>query len=174
MLAGFMMWGIRPGPLLFQNNADLVWGLISSKFIGNFLLLLMNIFLIPLFVSLLRVPYTILMCFIVIFASVGAFTTNNNLFDVWMMLGFGVLGYIMNKLKYPIVPLVLALVLGRLSENSLRQSMMISGGSLDIFFTRPITLLFMAASILAYLTPVFRWAMKKAGYGKVTLNVESL
>jgi TctA family transporter len=91
-----------------------------------------------------------------------------------MMLGFGVLGYIMNKLKYPIVPLVLALVLGRLAENSLRQSMMISGGSLDIFFTRPITLLFMAASILAYLTPAFRWGMKKAGYGGKTLNVESL
>ena len=174
MLAGFMMWGIRPGPLLFQNNADLVWGLISSKFIGNLLLLLMNIFLIPVFVSILRVPYTILMCFIVIFASVGAFTTNNNLFDVWMMLGFGILGYIMNKLKYPIVPLVLALVLGRLAENSLRQSLMLSGGDFSIFFTRPISLLFMVASILAYLTPVFRAVMKKLGYGKVTLNVESL
>jgi len=133
----------------------------------------MNIFLIPIFVSLLRVPYTILMCFIVIFASVGAFTTNN-LFDVWMILGFGVLGYIMNKLKYPIVPLVLALVLGRLAENSLRQSLMISGGDFSIFFTRPITLLFMTAAILAYLTPVIRWGLKKAGYGKVTLNVESL
>ena len=174
MLAGFMMWGIRPGPLLFQNNADLVWGLISSKFIGNLLLVLMNIFLIPIFVSLLRVPYTILMCFIVIFASVGAFTTNNNLFDVWMMLGFGILGYIMNKIKYPIVPLVLALVLGRLAENSLRQSLMISGGDFSIFFTRPISLLFMVAAILAYLTTLFRWELKKAGYGKVTLNVESL
>ncbi|MBP1696901.1 MAG: protein of unknown function transrane [Deltaproteobacteria bacterium] len=105
MLAGFMMWGIRPGPLLFQNNPDLVWGLISSKFIGNFILLLMNIFLIPLFVMILRVPYTILMCFIVICAAVGAYTVNNNLFDVWMMVGFGVLGYVMKKLKYPIVPL---------------------------------------------------------------------
>ncbi|MHB8909341.1 MAG: tripartite tricarboxylate transporter permease, partial [Syntrophales bacterium] len=174
MLAGFMMWGIRPGPLLFQNNADLVWGLISSKFIGNFLLLLMNIFLIPVFVSMLRVPYTVLMCFIVIFASIGAYTVNNNLFDVWMMLGFGILGYIMNKLKYPIVPLVLALVLGSLAENSLRQSLMLSGGDYSIFFTRPITLLFMTASIFAYLTPVFRWGMKKAGYGKVSLNVEEL
>jgi len=174
MLAGFMMWGIRPGPLLFQNNADLVWGLISSKFIGNLILVLMNIFLIPVFVSMLRVPYTILMCFIVIFASIGAYTVNNNFFDVWMMLGFGILGYIMNKLKYPIVPLVLALVLGSLAENSLRQSLMISGGDFSVFFTRPITLLFMTAAILAYLTPVIRWGLKKAGYGKVTLNVESL
>jgi putative tricarboxylic transport membrane protein len=174
MLAGFMMWGIRPGPLLFQNNADLVWGLISSKFIGNFLLVCMNIFLIPVFVSMLRVPYTILMGFIVIFASIGAFTTNNSLFDIWMMLGFGILGYIMTKLKYPIVPLVLALVLGRLAENSLRQSLMISGGDPTIFFTRPISLLFMALAILAYLTPIFRWGLKRAGYGKVSLNVESL
>ena len=160
MLAGFMMWGIRPGPLLFQNNADLVWGLISSKFIGNLILVLMNIFLIPFFVMILRVPYTILMGFIVVFATVGAFTVSNNLFDVWMMLGFGVLGYVMTKLKYPIVPLVLGLVLGRLAENSLRQSLMLSGGSLSIFFTRPITLLFMAAAILAYLTPLIQWAVK--------------
>ena len=160
MLAGFMMWGIRPGPFLFQTKPDLVWGLISSKFIGNLILLLMNIFLIPLFVMILRVPYTILMGFIVIFASVGAFTVNNNLFDVWMMLGFGVLGYIMTKLKYPIVPLVLGLVLGRLAENSLRQALTLSGGSLAIFFTRPIALLFMTAAILAYLTPLIQWGLK--------------
>jgi putative tricarboxylic transport membrane protein len=174
MLAGFMMWGIRPGPLLFQNNADLVWGLISSKFIGNFLLVCMNIFLIPVFISMLRVPYTILMGFIVIFASIGAFTTNNTIFDIWMMLGFGILGYVMNKLKYPIVPLVLALVLGRLAENSLRQSLMLSGGDVLIFFTRPISLTFMALAIMAYLTPVFRWVMKKLGRGGPTLNVEEL
>jgi putative tricarboxylic transport membrane protein len=160
MLAGFMMWGIRPGPLLFQTKPDLVWGLIASMYIGNFLLLLMNIFLIPPFVAILRLPYTIIMGFIVIFASVGAYSVNNNFFDVWMMLGFGVLGYVMKKLEYPIVPLVLALVLGRLAENSLRQALTISGGSLSIFFTRPISLLFIVAAILAYLTPVIRWAMK--------------
>jgi putative tricarboxylic transport membrane protein len=163
MLAGFMMWGIRPGPLLFQNNADLVWGLISSKFIGNLILVLMNIFLIPIFVMVLRVPYTILMNFIVIFAAVGAFTVNNALFDVWVMLAFGVLGYIMKKLDYPIVPLVLAMVLGRLAENSLRQSLMLSDGHLAIFFTRPIALLFMIAAILGYLTPVYRWVKKSVG-----------
>ena len=168
MLAGFMMWGIRPGPLLFQNNADLVWGLISSKFIGNFILVLMNIFLIPLFVMVLRVPYTILMNFIVIFAAVGAFTVNNTLFDVWVMLGFGLLGYIMKKLDYPIVPLVLAMVLGRLAENSLRQALTLSGGSLAIFFNRPITLLFVIAAMLGFLTPVFRWAMNGMRAVKVT------
>ncbi len=171
MLAGFMMWGIRPGPLLFQTKPDLVWGLISSKFIGNLILLLMNLFLIPLFVMVLRVPYTILMGFIVIFASVGAFTVNNNLFDVWMMLGFGVLGYVMKKLRYPIVPLVLGLVLGRLAENSLRQALTISGGSFDIFFKKPIAALFIFAAILAYLTPVIRWAFK--GLRRARVDVTS-
>ena len=107
----------------------MVWGLIASMYVGNFLLLLMNLFMIPAFVAMLRVPYSCLMGFIVIFASIGAFSVNNNLFDVWMMLGFGLLGYVMKKLDYPIVPLVLALVLGRLAENSLRQSLTISGGS---------------------------------------------
>ncbi len=170
MLAGFMMWGIRPGPLLFQTKPDLVWGLISSKFIGNLILLLMNLFLIPLFVMVLRAPYTILMGFIVIFASVGAFTVNNSLFDVWMMLGFGVLGYIMKKLRYPIVPLVLGLVLGRLAENSLRQALTISGGNFSIFFARPISALFIAAAILAYLTPVIRWALKGMRRPRVDLS----
>jgi putative tricarboxylic transport membrane protein len=170
MLAGFMMWGIRPGPLLFQTKPDLVWGLISSKFIGNLILLLMNIFLIPLFVMVLRVPYTILMGFIVIFASVGAFTVNNNLFDVWMMLGFGVLGYAMKKLRYPIVPLVLGLVLGRLAENSLRQALTISGGNFSIFFTRPISALFIGAAILAYFTPVIRWGLKGLRHPKVDVS----
>jgi putative tricarboxylic transport membrane protein len=174
MLAGFMMWGIRPGPLLFQNNADLVWGLIASKFIGNLILVLMNIFLIPFFVMVLRVPYTILLNFILIFAAVGAFTVNNNLFDVWMMVGFGVLGYLMTKLKYPIVPLVLGLVLGRLAENSLRQALTISGGSLSIFFERPICVVFLSLALLGYLTPLIRWGMRRAGRRGVGLNVEPL
>ncbi len=170
MLAGFMMWGIRPGPLLFQTNPEMVWGLISSMYVGNFMLLLMNIFLIPAFVAMLRVPYSCLMGFIVIFASIGAFSVNNNLFDVWMMLGFGLLGYVMKKLDYPIVPLVLAMVLGRLAENSLRQALMISGGSLSIFFTRPFSLMFVIAAILAYLSPLIRWALKGRRRVDVTVS----
>jgi putative tricarboxylic transport membrane protein len=120
---------------------------------------------------ILRVPYTILMCFIVIFAAVGAFAVNNNLFDVWMMLGFGVLGYIMKKLRYPIVPLVLALVLGNLAENSLRQALTISGGSFAIFITRPISALFILAGVLAYLSPVILRAFK--GLGRTRVDVTS-
>ena len=148
-----MMWGIRPGPLLFTQHANLVWGLIASMYVGNFLLLVMNIFLIPIFVVMLRIPYSIMMGLIVVFATVGAFSVNNSLFDVWMMLGFALLAYVMIKLKYPIVPLILALVLGKLSENSLRQALMLSGGSPVIFVSRPISALFMGAALLAYLTP---------------------
>ncbi len=171
MLAGFMMWGIRPGPLLFMQHANMVWGLIASMYVGNFLLLLMNIFLIPVFVWMLRTPYSIMMGFIVIFATVGAFSVNNTLFDVWMMLGFALLAYVMIKLKYPLVPLILALVLGKLSENSLRQAMMLSGGSLTIFVTHPISAFFMGMAFLAYMTAALRWYLKRrqaqAGGAKV-------
>lgn len=160
LLAGFMMWGIRPGPMLFQTNPDLVWGLIASMYVGNFMLVLMNIFMIPAFVAVLRVPYTILMGLIVLFSTVGAYSANNNLFDVWMMLGLGVLGYLMKKLDYPVVPLILALVLGRLAENSLRQALMLSGGSVLVFFTRPISAVFISLAILAYLFPLAKWAVK--------------
>ena len=157
LLAGFMMWGIRPGPMLFQTNPDLVWGLIASMYLGNLMLVLMNIFMIPAFVAVLRVPYTILMGLIVVFSTVGAYSANNNLFDLWMMLGLGVLGYLMKKLDYPVVPLILALVLGKLAENSLRQALTISGGSFSFFFDKPISAIFITFAILSYLSPLFRW-----------------
>ncbi len=174
MLAGFMMWGIRPGPLLFTTKPDLVWGLIASMYVGNVILLLMNIFLIPLFVAMLRIPYSILMGFIIIFASIGAYSVNNSMFDVWMMVGFGLLGYAMKKLKYPIVPLILAMVLGNLVEKSLRQALVLSAGSFDVFYTRPITAVFLLIALLAYCSPLIRMALRKAGYGKAAINVESL
>ncbi len=174
MLAGFMMWGIRPGPLLFKTNPDLVWGLIASMYIGNVILLLMNIFLIPLFVAMLRIPYSILMGFIIIFASIGAYSVNNSMFEVWLMVGFGLLGYAMKKLKYPIVPLILAMVLGSLVEKSLRQALVLSAGSFDVFYTRPITAAFLLIALLAYCSPLIRKGLRKAGYGRVNLNVESM
>jgi len=124
------------------------------------MLVLMNIFLIPAFVAVLRLPYTILMGLIVVFSTVGAFSANNNLFDIWMMLGLGVLGYLMKKLQYPVVPLILALVLGKLAENSLRQALTLSGGSMWIFFQRPISAVFVSLAVLAYLFPLAQWAIK--------------
>ncbi len=174
MLAGFMMWGIRPGPLLFTSNPDLVWGLIASMYVGNSILLVMNMFLIPLFVAMLRIPYSILMGFIIIFASIGAYSVNNSMFDVWMMVGFGLLGYAMKKLHYPIVPLVLAMVLGSLVEKSLRQALVLSAGSFDVFYTRPITAAFLLVALLAYCSPLIRLALRKAGYGRTALNLEAM
>jgi putative tricarboxylic transport membrane protein len=174
MLAGFMMWGIRPGPLLFTTKPDLVWGLIASMYVGNVILLLINIFLIPVFVAMLRIPYSILMGFIIIFASIGAYSVNNSMLDVWMMVGFGLLGYAMKKLKFPIVPLILGMVLGTLFEKSLRQALVLSAGSFDVFYTRPITVAFLLIALIAYCSPLIRMALKKAGYGKSVINVESL
>jgi putative tricarboxylic transport membrane protein len=129
-------------------------------YVGNVMLVLMNIFMIPAFVAILRVPYTILMGLIVVFSTVGAYSANNNLFDIWMMLGLGLMGYLMKKLDYPIVPLILALVLGKLSENSLRQALTLSGGSISVFFTRPISAIFISLAILAYLFPLAQWLIK--------------
>jgi putative tricarboxylic transport membrane protein len=143
-------------------------------YVGNLILLLINMFLIPLFVAMLRIPYSILMGFIVIFASIGAYSVNNSMFEVWMMVGFGLLGYAMKKLKYPIVPLILAMVLGTLVEKSLRQALVLSAGSFDVFYTRPITAAFLLIALLAYCSPLIRMALKKAGYGKAAINVESL
>jgi putative tricarboxylic transport membrane protein len=174
MLAGFMMWGIRPGPLLFTTKPDLVWGLIASMYVGNVILLLINIFLVPVFVAMLRVPYSVLMGFIIVFASIGAYSVNNSMFEVWLMLGFGLLGYAMKKLAYPVVPLILAMVLGNLFEKSLRQALVLSAGSFDVFYTRPIAAVFLLIALVAYCSPLIRMALKKAGYGKSVVNVESL
>jgi putative tricarboxylic transport membrane protein len=174
MLAGFMMWGVRPGPLLFTTKPDLVWGLIASMYVGNVILLLINMFLIPVFVAMLRIPYSILMGFIIVFASIGAFSVNNSMFEVWLMVGFGLVGYAMKKLQYPIVPLILGLVLGTLVEKSLRQALVLSAGSFDVFYTRPITVAFLLIALLAYCSPLIRTALRKAGYGKTVINLESL
>jgi putative tricarboxylic transport membrane protein len=173
MLAGFMMWGVRPGPLLFTTKPDLVWGLIASMYVGNAILFAINIFLIPLFVAMLRVPYSILMGFIIIFASIGAYSVNNSMFDVWVMVGFGLVGYAMKKLNYPIVPLILGMVLGNLLEKNLRQALVLSAGSLDVFYTRPIAAGFLLIALLAYCSPLIRVALKRAGYGKAGISVES-
>jgi putative tricarboxylic transport membrane protein len=160
LLAGFMMWGIRPGPMLFQRNPDLVWTLFASMYIGNVMLVLLNIFFIPAFAAVLRIPYTILMPLIVVYATMGAYSVNNSLFDVWVMFLFSMLGYVMKKLDYPLPPLILAMVLGPLAENSLRQALILSGGSLSIFFTRPISATLMGIAALAFLAPLVRWAVR--------------
>lgn len=156
MLGGLMMWGLRPGPLLFEKNPEFVWGLIASQYIANVLLLILSTTFIPLFVRALRVPYSILMPLIVMFCVTGAYSLKNSLWDVGQMLVFGVLGYFMKKLGYSPAALVLALVLGPLAERALRQSLIISDTGLGIFFLRPISGVLMVLALAAVAIPVLR------------------
>jgi putative tricarboxylic transport membrane protein len=156
MLGGLMMWGLRPGPLLFEKNPGFVWGLIASQYIANVMLLILSTVFIPLFVRALRVPYAILMPIIIIFCITGAYSLKNNVWDVGQMLVFGVIGYAMKKLGYSPAALVLALVLGPLAERALRQSLIISDAGIGIFFMRPIAAVLTVAALLAVAVPVVR------------------
>jgi putative tricarboxylic transport membrane protein len=134
LLGGLLIWGLQPGPLLFVEKADFVWGLIASMYLGNIVGLIVVLTCVPLFAAILRVPFSIIAPVILVICAIGAFTVHNSLFDVWLMLVFGVMGYIFKKLDYPLAPLVLALVLGDRAEDSFRQSMLMSQGEVGIFF----------------------------------------
>lgn len=156
MLGALTLFGIQPGPLLFTNNPDFVWGLIASMYIGNVMLLVLNIAFVPAFVAVLRVPYTVLSPLIGIFCVVGVYSVNYSVLDLWLMLGFGAVGYLMNKMNYPLAPLVLALVLGGPMEVALRQSLKMSQTDVSIFFSRPISGVIMAIATLIILWPFVR------------------
>ena len=166
MMGGLMMWGIRPGPLLFEKNPDFVWGLIASLYIANVMLLVLNIGFIPMFVRALRIPYSILMPLIIVFCITGAYSLNNKVWDVGQMLVFGVIGYAMRKLDFSPAALTLALVLGPLAERSLRQSMIISDAGLLIFLSRPIAAVLTVLAMLAVAVPIIkgmrRWQSTRA------------
>ena len=135
LLGGLLIWGLQPGPLLFVEKKDFVWGLIASMYLGNIAGLLIVLTTVPWWAAILRIPFSIIAPVIVVICAVGAYTVHNNLFDVVMMLVFGVVGYVFKKLKYPLAPLVLALVLGDMAETAFRQSMLLSAGSLSIFWS---------------------------------------
>lgn len=157
LLAGLILQGIRPGPGLMTEQPDLVWGLIASMFIGNIMLLVMNLPLAPLFASLLRIRYDYLAPGILVLSLVGAFGTTLSLFTVGVAIVFGIIGYIMLKLDLPRPPLVLALVLAPLMEQSLRQSLMFSEGSLGIFVERPLSAILTVAVLFSLIMPVVRF-----------------
>jgi TctA family transporter len=134
LLGGLMIWGLQPGPLLFTEQKDFVWGLIASMYLGNLAGLLIVLSTVPLFAAILRIPFSIVAPMILTVCAVGAFTVHNATADIWMMLVFGAVGYAFKKLQYPLAPLVLALVLGDRMEDAFRQSMLASKGSLAIFW----------------------------------------
>jgi putative tricarboxylic transport membrane protein len=139
MLGGLIIWGLQPGPMLFKERPDFVWGLIASMYTGNIIGVVMVLAFVPLFAAILRVPFGILTPLIVSVCAIGAYSVHSSMLDIWYMLVFGVIGYVFKKLDYPLAPLVLALVLGDLAENALRQSLIMSQGSLLIFVARPIS-----------------------------------
>jgi putative tricarboxylic transport membrane protein len=135
LLGGLLIWGLQPGPLLFVEQKDFVWGLIASMYLGNIAGLIVVLTCVPLFAAILRIPFSIIAPVILVICAIGAFTVHTSVSDVYLMLVFGVAGYVMRKLNYPLAPLVLALVLGDRAENSFRQSMIMSQGDMAILFS---------------------------------------
>ncbi|HWL95752.1 MAG TPA: tripartite tricarboxylate transporter permease [Nocardioidaceae bacterium] len=165
LLGGFLIWGLTPGPLLMEQNPDFAWGLIGSMYLGNAMLLVLNIFCVPAFASIARVPFRILGPIVIVLCVVGAFTVNGSVLEVGIMLACGVLGFFMRRFGFSPAALVIALVLGPLAEESLRQTMLISGGSFDIFIQRGASLALLAFVVLllllAFVAPVVLRAFRR-------------
>ena len=166
LLGGLLIWGLQPGPLLFVEQKDFVWGLIASMYLGNIAGLIIVLTCVPLFAAILRVPFSIIAPVIVVICAIGAYTVHNAMLDIWWMLLFGVMGYAFKKLAYPLAPLVLALVLGDRAEDAFRQSMIMAQGDMRIFFSNWLVGSIMGLALLLLFWPLFsRWRerARKAG-----------
>ncbi|MGH8669773.1 MAG: tripartite tricarboxylate transporter permease, partial [Burkholderiales bacterium] len=162
MLGGLLIWGLQPGPLLFVEQKDFVWGLIASMYLGNIAGLIVVLTCVPLFAAILRIPFSVIAPIIIVICTIGAYTVHNALFDVWMVVAFGILGYLFKKLQYPLAPLVLAIVLGDAAESSFRQAMLVSQGDMSIFFANRLvgTMTVLAFALLFW--PMIAWLWSKA------------
>ena len=161
LLGGMIIWGLRPGPLLFSEHPDFVWGLIGSLYIANLVAVLINLAFIPLFVKILTLPFTILAPTIYVLCVVGGYAPTQTMHDVWLMFLFGVVGYLLRKLNYPVAPAVLAIVLGPLAERSLRQSLLGSQGDPAIFIERPISATCMFLALVLIVIPLVRKLLRR-------------
>jgi putative tricarboxylic transport membrane protein len=159
IFAALLIHGITPGPFLLKEHADVFWGVVASMYIGNVMLLVLNLPLVGMWVQLLRVPYAFMAPMIMVLTLVGVYSVNNSVFDIWVMLVMGIFGYFARKLKFDLGPLLLAFVLGPIMERSLRQALLISNGHFKIFFTRPISGTLMAIAILFVLYNL--WAARR-------------
>lgn len=155
LLGGMVIWGLEPGPMLFVEHKDFVWGLIASLYSANLFALIINIMFIPIFIWVLRMPFTVLAPIIFVLCIIGGYAPTKSLHDVWLMLIFGVVAYLMRKLDYPMAPAVLAIVLGPLAERSMRQSLIGSHGDFTIFIDRPISGTLMVIAFALFLAPVY-------------------
>ena len=153
MLGGLIMYGLQPGPLLFQNQPELVWGLVASMYFGNIILLILNLPLVRIFVKIIDIPQQVLLPLVIALSFIGVYSLNSSVADLVLLVVFGVVGYLLRKVGIPAAPLVMGVVLGKLLEQSMRQAVAISGGSYAIFVERPIALAFLTAAALVILVP---------------------
>jgi putative tricarboxylic transport membrane protein len=170
VMAVLLINNISPGPLLISSHPDVFWGVIASMYIGNFMLLVFNLPLVGVFASIIRTPLHFLMPLVLLLCLVGVYSINNSLLDVWLMIGFGVLGYVMKRIDISPAPLVLALVLGPMMERSFRESMMLAGGNLSTFVTRPISASILALGVLVLVTPLFMNLLKKSAMSRIKVS----
>jgi putative tricarboxylic transport membrane protein len=161
LLGGLMIWGLQPGPLLFIEKPDFVWGLIASMYLGNIAGLIVVLTCVPFFAAILRIPFSIIAPVIMVICAIGAYTVHNSIFDVYMMVVFGVIGYVFKKLDYPLAPLVLALVLGDRAEENFRNSIKISQGEMSIFFENPLVGGITTLALLLLFWPLIRLIYSK-------------
>ena len=162
LLGGLLIWGLQPGPLLFQEQKEFVWGLIASMYLGNIAGLIVVLTCVPLFAAILRIPFSIIAPVILVVCAIGAFTVHNNVFDVYLMLVFGVAGYVMRKLEYPLAPLVLALVLGDAAESAFRQAMLMSQGNPSILFANALVGGMTTLALVLLFWPLIQVGLRKA------------
>jgi putative tricarboxylic transport membrane protein len=162
LLGGLLIWGLQPGPLLFVEQKDFVWGLIASMYLGNLVGLIVVLTTVPLFASILRIPFSIIAPVIIVICAIGAYTVHNAMLDIWFMLLFGVVGYVFKKLDYPLAPLVLALVLGDKAEDAFRQSMLISQGEVGIMFSN-----YLVGGITSLALILLFWPLISKGLDKI-------
>jgi putative tricarboxylic transport membrane protein len=165
LLGGLIMWGLQPGPMLFVEQKDFVWGLVASMYVGNVVGLLIVLVAVPWFAAILRVPFAVIAALILVVCAIGAFTVSNAEFDIVLMLIFGVVGYVMKKLDYPLAPMVLALVLGDRTEEAFRQSLLLSEGSLGVFFSNWLVGSIMAVGVAMFAWPLLGWAWSRLPRG---------
>ena len=162
LLGGLLIWGLQPGPLLFVEQPDFVWGLIASMYLGNLVGLILVLTCVPFFAAILRIPFSIIAPVILVICAIGAYSVHNSSFDVILMMVFGIIGYAMKKTGYPLAPMVLAIVLGDKAEEAFRQSLLSSGGSLGIFFSNALVSTIMVLGLVALF-----WSVIAEGWSRL-------
>ncbi len=161
LLGGLLIWGLQPGPLLFVEQKEFVWGLIASMYLGNIVGLIVVLTCVPLFAAILRIPFSIIAPIILVICAIGAYTVHNSVFDVVLMMVFGVIGYLLKKCNYPLAPMVLAIVLGDKAEENFRQSLLASQGKLGIFFSNGLVSTIMTLGLIALFWPLISNALAR-------------